>query len=162
MTPNPQGNPPLTQMPAPTQPFQVALPGGDMLSSLVSAAATATPDDTGQLIAPSTGLPLIATLTDAANIYPPLTVHAVSQAAANAYDPSTSAWNTTATDVWGFILDGNGDPNGILNEYLACVKDPNAAANNDGFRLTGVDGVVANAFNANGITVSGICVAAQS
>jgi hypothetical protein len=153
-----------TNAPAtPTQPFQVALPGGDMLSSLVSAAASATSDDTGQLIVPSTGLTLTATLTDAANIYPPLTVHAVTQAAANAYDPSTKVWNTTATDVWGYILDGNGDPTGILNEYLASMRDQSdSVANNAGFRLTGVDGVVANAFDNAGITVSGICVAAQS
>lgn len=147
---------------APTQAFQVALPGGDTLSVLVPAAATAQADSSGQLI-DSTGKPVTATLADAGGQYPPLTVHAVTQAAANAYSGGTTGpWATTATDVWGFILDGNGDPTGILNQYLACVNDPNAAANNDGFRLTGVDGVVANAFNANGITVSGICVAAQS
>lgn len=143
-----------------TQAFQVALPG-ETLSQIVSAAAIAQPDETGQLI-DDNGKPVTGTLIDAGGVYPNLTVHAVTQAAANAYDPSTKAWNTTATDVWGFILDGNGDPNGILNEYLACVKDPNAAANGDDFRLTGVDGVVANAFDADGITVSGVCVAAQS
>ena len=148
---------------APTQPFQVALPGGDTLSQLTTQAATAQADNSGQLIDPNTGKPLVAVLNDAGGQYPPLTVHAITQAAANGYDPSTKIWNTTATDVYGFIIDGSGDDTGILNEYLACMRDQaDSVANNAGFRLTGCDGVIANAFDNAGITVSGICVAAQS